>query len=225
LKRIVQIEAGHPIPDEAGVKGTEDIIKMLKKADKETLIICLISGGGSALLVSPYTGITLEDKQSVTDLLLKSGATIDELNTVRKHLSKVKGGRLAQIAYPATIVTLILSDVITDRLDVIASGPTVPDTTTFQDAMNVIERYSLKDKLPVSVKRLLEKGIEGEVKETPKGTEPFFKRIGRLLSEVLKTLFLLRQIWLRLWGLNRKLSHQNSMERQGMLPDTLLLRQ
>ena len=176
LKRIKVVEASHPVPDEAGVKGTEDIITMLKNADKETLIICLISGGGSALLVSPYTGITLRDKQSVTGFLLKSGATIDELNIVRKHLSKVKGGRFAEIAYPATLVTIVLSDVIGDRIDVIASGPTVPDPTTFQDAMAVIEKYSLRDRLPAKVSKLLKQGLNGKVKDTPKSGEPFFKK-------------------------------------------------
>jgi len=112
LKRIKVMEASHPVPDEAGVKGTEEIIRMLKQADEDTLVICLISGGASALLVSPADSITLGDKKIVTELLLNAGASIDELNTVRKHLSQVKGGRLAQIAYPATVVTLMLSDVI-----------------------------------------------------------------------------------------------------------------
>lgn len=176
LKRTKVVEASHPVPDIAGVKGTEDIIKMLKNADKETLIICLISGGGSALLVSPYTGITLRDKQSVTGFLLKSGATIDELNTVRKHLSKVKGGRFAEVAYPATLVTIVLSDVIGDRIDVIASGPTVPDPTTFQNAMHVIEKYNLKNRLPARVLKLFKQGLNGKIKDTPKSGEPFFKK-------------------------------------------------
>ncbi len=176
LQRIAQIEAGHPVPDEAGVKGTEEIIRLLKDADDKTFVVCFLSGGASSLLVSPVEGITIKEKQKVTELLLLSGAQVEELNTIRKHLSNVKGGRLAELTYPATVVTLILSDVIGNRIDVIASGPTVPDTTTFQDAMGVIERYSLKDKLPVSAKRLLEKGIEGEIQDAPKGAEPFFKK-------------------------------------------------
>ena len=124
--KIRQVEASHPIPDEAGVQGTRRIVEMLRLADEQTLVICLLSGGGSALLVSPADGITLEDKQRATDLLLRSGAAIQEVNAVRKHLSSVKGGRLAQIAYPAPVLTLIMSDVIGDPLDVIASGPTVP---------------------------------------------------------------------------------------------------
>jgi len=186
LKRTKVVEASHPVPDSAGVKGTEDIIKMLKNADKETLIICLISGGASALLVSPALRITLGDKKIVTELLLKAGATIDELNAVRKHLSKVKGGRLAQIASPAAVITLILSDVIGDRLDVIASGPTAPDPTTFQDAMNVIEKYSLKNRLPARVLKLLKQGINGKIKDTPKGDEPFFKKTRNIVIGSLK---------------------------------------
>jgi glycerate-2-kinase len=176
LKKIRQIEAGHPLPDEAGVKGTEEILRLLKDVDEKTLIICLISGGGSALLVSPADGITLKEKKEVNRLLLSSGARIDEINAVRKHLSRVKGGRLAEKVYPATLITLILSDVIGDRLDVIASGPTVPDNTTFKDTMSVIEKYYLKDKLPVSVMKILEQGLKGEIKETPKEWDAFFKK-------------------------------------------------
>src|SRR3989337_1996940 len=186
LKRVKVTEASHPVPDEAGVKGTEDIIKMLKNADKETLVICLISGGASALLVSPADSITLGDKKIVTELLLKAGASIDELNTVRKHLSKVKGGRLARIASPATVVSLILSDVIGDRLDVIASGPTAPDPTTFPDAMNVIEKYGLTNRLPARVLKLLKQGINGKIKDTPKGDEPFFKKTRTVIIGSLK---------------------------------------
>lgn len=175
LKKIRQIEAGHPLPDEAGVKGTEEILKLIRGADENTLVICLLSGGGSALLVSPADGITFEEKIEVTKLLLSSGARIDEINTIRKHLSKIKGGRLAEISHPAALITLILSDVIGDRLDVIASGPTVPDNSTFKDAMDVIEKYNLEDRLPENVMRLLEQGLRGEIKDTPKNGEVFFK--------------------------------------------------
>ena len=186
LKRIKVMEASHPVPDEAGVKGTEEIIRMLKQADEDTLVICLISGGASALLVSPAPRITLGDKKIVTELFLKAGASIEELNTVRKHLSKVKGGRLAQIAYPATVVTLMLSDVIGDRLDVIASGPTVPDPTTFQNAMAAIEKYSLKDRLPAKVLKLLMQGVKRKIKDTPKGDESFFKKTKAVVIGSLK---------------------------------------
>jgi len=168
LKKIRQIEAGHPLPDEAGVKGTEEILRLLEGADEKTLVICLLSGGGSALLVSPLDGITLDEKKEVNRFLLSVGARINEVNAVRKHLSKIKGGRLSEISHPATLITLILSDVIGDRLDVIASGPTVPDNSTFKDAMDVIKKYNLVDKLPANVMILLKQGLRGDIKDTPK---------------------------------------------------------
>lgn len=186
LKKIRQIEAGHPLPDEAGVRGTEEIMRLIRGADEKSLVICLLSGGGSALLVSPADGITFEEKIEITKLLLSSGARIDEINTIRKHLSKVKGGRLAEIAHPATFITLILSDVIGDRLDVIASGPTVPDSTTFQDAMEIIKKYNLIDRLPEDVMRLLEQGLRGEIKDTPKNGEVFFKKSQTVIIGSLK---------------------------------------
>jgi glycerate 2-kinase len=176
LRKIRQVEASHPLPDESGMRGTADIIDLMKYADEKTLVLCLLSGGASALLVAPAEGITLKDKQEVTDLLLKAGATIDELNTVRKHLSTVKGGRLARAAYPATIVTLVLSDVIGDRLDVIASGPTVPDRSTFSDAVNVVERYGLRKDTPPRAMHHLDEGAAGSVADTPKEDEPCFRK-------------------------------------------------
>jgi hydroxypyruvate reductase/glycerate 2-kinase len=127
LLKTMVYEANHPVPDENGLHGAGDIMRILREADETTLVVCLISGGGSALLASPCKGISLDEKQKITQLLLHAGADIFELNTVRKHISGVKGGRLAEIAYPAHIISLILSDVIGDRLDVIASGPTAPD--------------------------------------------------------------------------------------------------
>jgi hydroxypyruvate reductase len=174
LSTIEQIEAGHPIPDQAGMIGTQRILDAVRQADERTLVICLLSGGGSSLLVAPLPGITLEHKQKTTDLLLKAGATIDELNTVRKHLSAVKGGRLAQAARPATVVTLILSDVIGDRLDVIASGPTASDTSTFADAARVVERYTLTSVLPAEVASFLERGKAGQEPETVKSGDACF---------------------------------------------------
>jgi len=181
LKKIRQIEASHPLPDASGLKGTESITEILKNADAETLVICLLSGGASALLVSPAGDITLDDKMHVTDLLLKAGATINELNALRKHISGIKGGRLAGLAYPASTVTVILSDVIGDRLDVIASGPTVPDSSTFRDAMDVIEKYKLKDKVPDSVFKYIVKGLLGEIEETPKRDEVFFGNVRNII--------------------------------------------
>ncbi len=179
--RFKVFEAGHPLPDGSGVKGTEEIVRLLKDADRNTLVLCLVSGGGSALLVSPYEGISLDEKQKITQLLLKAGAEIYELNTVRKHISKVKGGRLAEIAYPAKIVSLILSDVIGERLDVIASGPTSPDTSTFHDALAVLEKYKLKDNAPQSILDLLNKGVKGELLETPKENNPIFSNVENVI--------------------------------------------
>jgi glycerate 2-kinase len=174
LRAVKQIEAGHPLPDEAGVQGTQRILELVQRADAKTLVICLLSGGGSSLLVAPLPGVTLEDKQRTTELLLRAGATIDELNAVRKHLSAVKGGRLAQIAHPATVVTLVLSDVIGDRIEVIASGPTASDTSTFADAATVIEKYGLKTAVPSQVISFLERGKAGQEPETVKSGDVCF---------------------------------------------------
>lgn len=176
LGKVDQIEASHPLPDISGVEGTERIMEMVRNADKKTLVICLLSGGGSALLVSPLPGIDLEDKQKATEIFLKAGASVSEVNTVRKHLSSVKGGRLAQAAYPATVLTLILSDVIGNAFDVIASGPTAPDSTTFQDAAAIIEKYELRRLLPGRVVSLIERGIKGEEPETAKSADACFDR-------------------------------------------------
>ena len=180
-EKIVIHEAGHPVPDIQGVLATERAMNVLKKTDGQTLVICMISGGGSALLAAPHEGITLSEKQQITQLLLKAGATIQELNTVRKHISRVKGGRLAELAYPARILSLILSDVIGDRLDVIASGPTAPDPTTFQDALGVIGRYDLADKIPEKVLGILMRGARGEIPETPKEKSQAFERVENII--------------------------------------------
>jgi len=179
--RVKTWEAGHPLPDENGMKGTEEIIRLLESAEEESLVVCLISGGGSALLVSPWEGIILREKQKATDLLLRAGADISELNTVRKHISRVKGGRLAEMAHPARTVSLILSDVIGDRLDVIASGPTSPDNTTYQDAMKVIERYGLKGKMPRNIIETLEKGRRGLIPETPGEGSAVLQRVENII--------------------------------------------
>ncbi len=181
LKKIKVYEAAHPVPDEKGIMATEEIIKLLKSADKGTLVICLISGGGSALFVSPHEGITLQEKQLITDLLLKAGADITELNSLRKHLSKVKGGRLAEIAHPAEIISLMISDVIGDKLDVIASGPTAPDSSTYQDALDVVNNYGLAEKTPTSVMELFKRGVEGSVPDTPKKGNPVFENVQNLI--------------------------------------------
>jgi glycerate 2-kinase len=170
-------EAGHPLPDESGAKATQEIIQLARGLDDRTMVLCFISGGGSALLVAPVEGISLQEKQSTTDLLLRAGADINELNMVRKHISAVKGGRFAELAYPAVIRSLILSDVIDDRLDVIASGPTAPDPTTYADALDVIKKYGLEVALPPSVVGRLADGANGRVPDTPKEWNPVFNRV------------------------------------------------
>lgn len=168
LSIIETVEAGHPVPDAAGVAATARILELLRADDEKTLCICLLSGGASALLVAPAGHLTLQDKQATTRLLLKAGAAIHEMNTLRKHLSAVKGGRLAQAAHPASVLTLILSDVIGDSLEVIASGPTVADATSFADAWRVIEKFGLAQKIPPRVRAHLQQGIAGEISETVK---------------------------------------------------------
>lgn len=166
--RFQVFQAGHPVPDERGVEGAREIMSLARDADEKTLLLCLVSGGGSALFVMPAHGVTLQEKRLVTDMLLRAGASIEELNAVRKHLSMVKGGQLAALAYPASVISLILSDVIGDRLDVIASGPTVADPTTFEDALACLEKYRLLHRVPDSVRIFLSDGSTGIYADTPK---------------------------------------------------------
>lgn len=173
-QRIHILEAGHPLPDIRGVEATQDILKLVQGAGQADLVICLISGGGSALLTAPVQGVTLDELQTLTDQLLASGATINEINTLRKHLDRVKGGKLARIAAPAALVTLVLSDVVGDPLDVIASGPTVPDSTTFEDAWQVLKRYELLEKTPEGIMRALQAGRQGNLSENPRPGTYFF---------------------------------------------------
>ncbi|MBI3015813.1 MAG: glycerate kinase [Candidatus Tectomicrobia bacterium] len=176
LQKIQVMEASHPVPDEGSLLGSLRILDLISSATDRDLILCLISGGGSALLASPMPPVTLEEKQEVTRLLLKSGAPIQDLNTVRKHLSQVKGGRLAQAAFPARILTLVISDVVGDPLDVIASGPTVPDPTTYGEARRILAGLDLWEECPPGVRELLTRGESGEIPETPKPGDPCFER-------------------------------------------------
>lgn len=177
LKTIQCIEAGHPVPDEKSVQAGREIIRLLKKAGEKDLVIALISGGASALMVDCPPGILLPDLQEVFTRLLQCGATIREMNTVRKHLSAgIKGGQLARTAWPATLVSLILSDVIGDPLDSIASGPTVADTSTFADVWDILRKYQLPDKLPVSIIRWLQLGLNKQMADTPKPGDPVFDK-------------------------------------------------
>jgi glycerate 2-kinase len=168
--KIKVYTASHPIPDERGLQAVQQILllKQNYSIDRNDLIVCLVSGGASALMPCPVDGLSLEDKQATTGLLLGCGADIEEMNVVRKHLSRIKGGGLGQFFSPATVVSLVISDVVGDDFSVIASGPTYPDSSTFQDAWNVLEKYQLSKKVPGSVMAYLQKGLQGIVSETPK---------------------------------------------------------
>lgn len=181
LKKIRIHEAGHPLPDARGVAGTLRILNLLEGAGERDLVICLISGGGSALLSAPSEGIDLADKQAATKNLLACGATIHEINTIRKHLSRAKGGQLARAAHPAAVVSLILSDVVGDDLDVIGSGPTVPDRSRYRDALEILQRYEIWDRTPESVRERLSQGDAGALAETPKPGDPAFRRCVQVL--------------------------------------------
>jgi len=199
LKRIKLHESSHPIPDKSSITGAKKILKLAEKAGEDDLVICLISGGGSSLMALPREDVSLEDKQKVTNMLLKCGATsledkqkvtnmllkcgatINEINAVRKHISSFKGGHLARAVYPATLLGLLLSDVLGDPLDVIASGPTVPDSSTFNDAVSVLKRYGLWNKTPASVRKVLSEGLKGRISETPKKDDPAFKKVKNIV--------------------------------------------
>ena len=174
LKRIELIEAGHPLPDENGVIAADKIKRLCSKAGEKDLIINLLSGGASSLLPSPANGISLEEKIKTTELLLNSGATIDEINTIRKHISKIKGGQLMQAAYPATVISLIISDVIGDDPGIIGSGPFVPDDTTFSDCLNILTKYNLVSSVPSAVLQYLTDGNKKH--ETPSTENPIFSK-------------------------------------------------
>jgi len=180
-QRIKIQRASHPIPDISGVKGAGHMLGLVSQAEENDLIICLLSGGGSSLMPQPCAGVSLRDKRRITGALLKSGATINEINTLRKHISGFKGGWLAKRAYPATVVNLILSDVVGDPLDTIASGPTVPDSTTFQDAIEILKRYGLWTNAPTSVKKVLLNGEKGLIAETPKVDDKAFTKVHNII--------------------------------------------
>jgi len=181
LQKTHVAEAGHPIPDEAGLRAAEDLLRQLGGCTEKDLVICAFSGGGSALLPVPIPPFTLEEKQACTQVLMECGASIDEINAIRKHLSRTKGGQLARVAYPATMVSLLLSDVVGDRLDVIASGPTVPDDSTYGECMDIVERYDLSERLPANVVEHFKRGIAGDVQETPKQGDPLFSKVQNLI--------------------------------------------
>ena len=181
LKRTEIIEAGHPVPDQKGFEGAKKIQSLLKESGPEDLVIFLLSGGGSALLPLPVDGITLEEKQKITQLLLDSGADIKEINTIRKHISQIKGGWLAKWASPSTVIGFILSDVVGDPLEVIASGPTVPDTSTFEEAWEILKKYDLIENTSPAIRSHLMLGKEGKIEETPKPGDVTFEKVHHIL--------------------------------------------
>jgi glycerate 2-kinase len=194
--------ASHPVPDEAGETGTRRMMEIAEKADKNDMVIVLLSGGGSSLMPLPRGSVTLQDKRELTAELLKSGASIDEINTVRKHLSGFKGGWLAKKACPATVLNLIISDVVGDPLEAIASGPTVPDPTTFTDAREVLQRYRLWATAPSSVQMLIADGEQGLVEETPKPGDECFKKVHSVVLGNCRTAAVAAVELLRAEGLN-----------------------
>jgi hydroxypyruvate reductase len=177
LRRTEVIECGHPIPDENGIKASKKLLSMLKESGPEDLVIFVLSGGGSALLPLPADGIALQEKQEVTQLLLDCGADIKEINTIRKHISQIKGGWLAKRAYPSTVIGFLLSDVVGDQLDVIGSGPTVPDRSTFEEAWEILGKYDLLKEISPTVNQYLSLGKEGKIEETPKPGDAAFKKV------------------------------------------------
>ena len=173
--------ASHPLPDASGEIAAQALLERVKQAEQGELVLCLISGGASALLPLPSGGLSLEDKIATTELLLASGADITEINSVRKHMSRIKGGQLARQSMPAEVHSLILSDVLGDDLSAIASGPTVPDNTTFADAWRVFEKRGLVDQLPVTVRDHLQSGLNNPDPETPKSDNPLFRKVSNTL--------------------------------------------
>lgn len=174
-RKVEVVEGGHPLPDEKSLAAAQQVLALMSDVSDHDLVICLLSGGASALVALPSGQVTLRDKRAITDSLLRSGATVNELNCVRKHLSLLKGGGLARFAQPARVVSLILSDVVGSPLDVIASGPTVPDPSTYQDALRVLGKYGLLEAAP-AVARHLRRGADGQIAETPKAGDPAFER-------------------------------------------------
>ncbi|MHA1626864.1 MAG: glycerate kinase type-2 family protein [Candidatus Asgardarchaeia archaeon] len=180
-KKIKFLEASHPVPDESNIEASEHLLGLLNDLNEDDLVICLISGGGSALFTMPHPSLSLEDVQRTTELLLKCGANIKEINSVRKHISMVKGGRLAEKIFPAKLVSLVMSDVVGDDLSTIASGPTYPDGTTFSDALKVLERYGISEEVPKSVIEVLKSGKMGKIPETPKPSSDTFRFVDNFI--------------------------------------------
>ncbi len=180
-RRIKYHLATHPVPTRTGMRGVLSMLELVKNVSRFDLVIALLSGGGSALMPLPAKGISLRDEADITSLLLKSGASIQEINAVRKHLSRVKGGRLAERLYPATVLSLIISDVVGDESDAIASGPTAPDPTTYADAKNILVKYDLWSKIPISAREIIDDGVSGLMPDTPKERNRVFRSVHNLI--------------------------------------------
>jgi glycerate 2-kinase len=181
VNRVKLVGASHPVPNETGASGVAEMLSKVTGLTSKDLVIVIISGGGSALMPSPAEGITLNDLQAITGRLLKRGATINDLNAVRKHLDSFKGGQLAKRCQPAEVLSLILSDVVGDPLDTIASGPTVPDSTTWMDAESVLKKYDSWESAPEPIRRRVEKGLTGEIPDTPKVKDPAFSKTQNII--------------------------------------------
>ncbi len=180
-RRIRFNPASHPIPAKQGLRGVEGMLELVGRPSPRDLVICLLSGGASAMMPLPVAGLGLRDKQEVTRRLLASGASIGEVNRVRRHLSGVKGGRLAERVYPAMVLSLIISDVARDRLDDVGSGPTAPDPSTYKDARRVLEKYELWNGIPKTARDVIEKGEAGLLSETPKPSSEIFRRVHNVI--------------------------------------------
>jgi glycerate-2-kinase len=213
--------ASHPVPDEAGVEGARKMLRLVEQADEHDLVVVLLSGGGSSLMPFPREGISLEHKRELTGKLLKSGAKIDEINVVRKHLSCFKGGWLAKKAFPASVLNLIVSDVVGDSLESIASGPSVPDSSTFSDVRRVLERYDLWKSAPSSVRKLVLEGEKGVVEETPKSDDACFTRVSSVVLGNCRVLALAAVDFLKSKSLNTLLL-TSSLEGEAKTVGTIL---
>lgn len=184
LRRIQLLKSTHPLPSQRGIDAVTEMLQVVEGLTERDFVLCLISGGGSALMPLPVRGVSLPHKQAVTRLMLESGASIQEINCVRKHLSALKGGRLTERLMPAAVITLIVSDVVGDDLSSIASGPTVPDVSTFAEAKAILMNHGLWDESPNSVRLAIEKGIAGRIPETPKPDSQVFERVSLSLIHI-----------------------------------------
>ena len=181
LKSVRIVRSTHPLPSEKGAKAVRKMLDLLQGAGSRDLVIVLVSGGGSALMPSPFRGVTVDELQLTTNLLLKAGADIGETNCVRKHLSEIAGGRLIEKMNGARVLTLLISDVVGDDVSSVASGPTVPDPTTFSDAKRILKARSIWERIPLSVRRTVQEGVEGIISETPKPGDRVFSRVANVI--------------------------------------------